>query len=187
MANTKTNVKAPRMSDEAVKGKTGKNWKEWFTILDKAGAGKMSHQEIVKHIHEKHGVGPWWQQMVTVTYEQARGLRKVHQKPSGYEISVSRTVNVPLAKLYKAFANEKARKAWLAEDGLVVRKTTLNKSLRVTWNDGKTSLEIGFYSKGADKSQVAVQHSKLPDAKAAAKMKKYWAEALNRLREALLK
>jgi uncharacterized protein YndB with AHSA1/START domain len=177
----------PRMSDEAVKAKTGKNWKEWFTILDKAGARKMSHQEIVKYLHEKQAVGPWWQQMVTVTYEQARGLRELHEKPAGYEISVSRTVNVPLAKLYKAFANEKARKAWLAEDGLIVRTATPNKSMRVTWNDGKTSLAIGFYSKGDNKSQVAAQHSKLADAKAAARMKKYWAEALDRLRASLEK
>lgn len=187
MATKTSKGTTPRMSDEAVKAKTGKTWKEWFAALDKAGATKMSHQDIVKYLHTKHDVGPWWQQMVTVAYEQARGLRKLHQKPGGYEISVSRTVKVPLAKLYKACANEKARKAWLAEDGLLVRKATTDKSMRVTWKDGKTSLEIGFYPKGDDKSQVAVQHSRLPDAKAAAKMKKFWGEALDRLREALEK
>ncbi len=41
---------APRMSDEAVKAKTGKTWKEWFAILDKAGARKLSHQDIVKYL-----------------------------------------------------------------------------------------------------------------------------------------
>lgn len=176
---------APRMSDEAVKAKTGKTWKEWFAILDKAGARKFSHQEIVKFLNTEHEVGPWWQQMVTVTYEQARGLRDLHQKPEGYSISASRTVNVPLAKLYKAFANEKARKGWLGEDGLVVRKATNAKSMRVTWKDGKTSLEIGFYAKGDNKSQVALQHSKLPNAKTAATMKAYWAKALDRLRTSL--
>lgn|ERR1043166_2072867 len=172
----------PRMSDEAVKAKTGKTWKEWFAILDKAGARKFSHQEIVKFLNTEHSVGPWWQQMVTVTYEQARGLRALHQKPEGYSISASRTINVPLAKLYKAFANEKTRKGWLGEDGLVVRKATTDKSLRVTWKDGKTSLEIDFYAKGDKKSQVALQHSKLPNAKSAATMKTYWGKALDRLR-----
>ena len=43
---SKATKKGPRMSDEAVKAKTGKVWKEWFTILDKAGAKKMTHQEI---------------------------------------------------------------------------------------------------------------------------------------------
>lgn len=175
------------MSDDAVQAKTGKTWKEWFAILDKAGAKKMSHQEIVKYLHAKQGVGPWWQQMVTVTYERARGLRNVNQKPSGYEISVSRTINVPIAKLYHAFANDKARNAWLAEDGLAVRKATANKSMRVTWNDVKTSLEISFVSKGDAKSQVVVQHSKLPNARASTTMKTYWGKALDRLRASLEK
>jgi len=178
-------AKGPRMSDEAVKAKTGKTWKEWFAILDKAGANKLTHKEIVKLLNTSHGVGPWWQQMVTVTYEQQRGLRDAHEKPEGYQISVSRTVTVPLGKLYKAFASEKNRAQWLAEEGLIVRTATANKSMRVTWKDGKTSVEIGFFAKADDKSQVAVQHSKLADAKNAAKMKAYWGQALDRLRALL--
>ncbi|MDQ2975506.1 MAG: DUF4287 domain-containing protein [Acidobacteriota bacterium] len=187
MATATKQAKAndPRMSDSAVKAKTGKNWKEWFAILDKAGAGDMGHQEIVKYLSMKHDVGPWWQQMVTVTYEQARGLREKYQTPGGYQISVSRTLKAPLAKLYQSFANEKARNAWLAEEGLVVRKATANKSMSITWNDGKTSLEVGFYAKGDDKAQVAVQHSKLPNAKASEKMKIFWTRALDRLQASL--
>lgn len=173
------------MSDAAVNEKTGKTWKEWFAILDNAGASKMSHPEIVKYLHAKQNVGPWWQQMVTVTYEQARGLRQLHQKPAGFEISVSRTINASLAKMYKAFATEKARKAWLPEDGLTIRKATPNKSIRFNWPDGKSSFEVSLLSKTDDKSQVVVTHRKLPDAKASAKMKKYWADALDRLRETL--
>jgi hypothetical protein len=184
----KTNkATAPRMSDAAVKEKTGKTWKDWFAILDKAGARKLSHQEIVKYLHTEQGIGPWWQQMVTVTYEEARGLRERHQKPGGFQISVSRTVNVPLVKVYKAFANEKARKAWLDEDGLTIRTATTDKSMRVTWKDGKTSLEISFLPKADDKSQIVVQHSKLPDAKSSARMKTYWKLALDRLRSSLEK
>lgn len=182
---TKTKTTTPRMSDEAVQAKTGKKWDQWFAILDKAGAKEMSHKDIVKFLNSKHDVGPWWQQMVTVTYEQARGLRDAHEKPGGYQISVSRTVNVPLANLYKAVANEKSRSRWLSENGLEVRKATPNKSMRVTWKDGKTSLELNFYPKGDGKSQVVVQHSKLPDAKTAAKMKTFWGQALDRLREVL--
>jgi uncharacterized protein YndB with AHSA1/START domain len=187
MATKAKEATTPRMSDEAVKAKTGKTWKEWFGILDKAGAKKMNHQEIAKYLNTEQGVGPWWGQMVTVTYEQARGMRKPNERPDGYQISVSRTVKVPIEKLYKAFANDKARNAWLAEDGLAVRKATANKSMRVTWNDVKTSLEINFFPKGDDKSQVVVQHSKLPNAKASATMKTYWTRALDRLRDSLEK
>ena len=178
---------APRMSDIAVKAKTGKNWKDWFAVLDQAGARKMNHQEIVKLVSEKYDVGPWWQQMVTVSYEQARGLREKYQKPAGYQISVSRTVNAPVARLYKSFADARSRSSWLPEKGFVVRTKTADRSMRVSWNDNKTSLEINFYPKAADKTQVVVQHSKLPDAKSSAKMKTYWGKALDRLRASLEK
>ena len=173
----------PRMSDDAVVAKTGKNWKQWFAIIDKAGGQKMTHQERVKLLNSKHNVGPWWGQMVTATYEQQTGLRQNHEKPDGFEISVSRTLNAPMSNLYSAFADEATRKAWLEEDGLVVRKATKNKSMRVTWKDGKTSLSINFVAKGKDKSQVAVQHMKLPSATAASRMKTYWTKALDRLKE----
>jgi Domain of unknown function (DUF4287)/Activator of Hsp90 ATPase homolog 1-like protein len=181
--NKKTN--APRMSDEAVKAKTGKDWKQWFAILDKAGARKMTHQEIVAVLNSKHGVGPWWGQMVTVTYEQARGLRDKHEKPGGYEISVSRTLNVPVSAVFRSFADEKQRGGWLGENGLVVRKVTPNKTMRVTWKDGKTSLNISFLPKDANKSQVVVQLNKLSDAKSAEKMKSYWSRKLDSLKDAL--
>ncbi|HEV7397332.1 MAG TPA: SRPBCC domain-containing protein [Pyrinomonadaceae bacterium] len=170
------------MSDAAVKAKTGKNWKEWFAILDKAGAMKLSHQEIVKYLHTEQSVGPWWQQMITVTYEQARGRREKHQKPVGFEISVSRTIKAPLGKLYKAAASETARLAWLPEGGLTLRNTTPNKTIRMNWKDGKSTVEFSFLAKGDDKTQVVVTHRKLPDAKASASMKSYWGKALDRLR-----
>ncbi|MBA3255453.1 MAG: DUF4287 domain-containing protein [Pyrinomonadaceae bacterium] len=53
-------AQSPRMRDEAVKAKTGKKWNQWFAILDKAGAKKMTHQEIVKFLNSQHDLGPWW-------------------------------------------------------------------------------------------------------------------------------
>jgi hypothetical protein len=46
-------------------------------------------------------------------------------------------------------------------------------------------VEIYFNAKSDQKSQVVVQHRKLRDAKAAARMKTYWGKALDRLRESL--
>ncbi len=185
MATAATKTKqTPRMSDDAVKAKTGRTWPEWFKQLDAAGAKKMSHQEIVALLNKKHGVGPWWQQMVAVTYEQARGLRAKHEKPAGFEISISRTINAPVSKAFKAWTDEKVRQQWLPAS-LTIRKATANKSLRITWDDGQTSLSVGFLAKGAGKSQVVAQHSKIPDAKSAAKMKQFWSQALDRLKERL--
>ena len=173
------------MGDAAVKAKTGKVWAEWFKILDQAGAKKMSHQEIVALLSEEHGVGPWWRQMVTVAYEQARGLRAMHQKPRGYEISVSRTVAASVSKVFRAWQDEMTRKLWLTTTGspLTIRKATANKTIRFTWTDGKSNVEVAFAAKGPAKTQVVVQHSKLSDAKAAERMKTYWPGGLDSLKE----
>jgi uncharacterized protein YndB with AHSA1/START domain len=183
---TKTSkTQSPRLSDTAVKAKTGKDWNTWFALLDKARANKMSHQEITHLLSTRHAVGPWWTQMVAVTYEQIRGLREKHQKPDGYEIGVSRTISSSAARVFKSFADETRRALWLRDNGLVVRRSIPNKSLRATWSDGKTSLAIALSETAKNRTQVVVQHSKLPDAKAASRMKTYWSTALNRLRDTL--
>ena len=171
----------PKIGDEAVQAKTGKNWQGWFAVLDKAHAKKMNHTEIATYLYEKQKLDSWWAQMVAVTYEQVRGLRQKYERPGGYEISVSKVIPVPLSSLYKSWMDEKVRGSWLKEKGLTVRKSITNKSMRVTWGDNKTSLEVYFCPKGDSKAQVVVQHTKLANLTEAEKMKKYWKEKLEKL------
>jgi activator of Hsp90 ATPase-like protein len=185
MSDTSGPERGTRMSDAAVQAKTGKTWTEWFALLDAAGADKMSHQEIVAHLAGHTSIGGWWQQMVTVTYEQERGLRGKHERPDGYSISASKTVTVPISALYQAWTDELQRERWLGDLPLSIRKATPHRSLRITWADGKTQVEVNFYSKGAEKSQVAVQHSRLADAEEAQWMKVYWSERVERLKQVL--
>ena len=185
MAKKKQARTAPRMSDAAVQAKTGKAWKEWFAVLDRAGAQKMNHTEIAAYLYEKQRCPGWWNQMVAVAYEQERGLREKYQKPSGYEINASKVVAVPVSTLYRAWQDKKARDRWLPKADFTVRKAIRNKSMRITWLDGKTNVNVDFYAKGGEKSQVAVQHGKLANAKQAERMKAYWAERLERLKAIL--
>lgn len=174
------NTRALKVGDDAIKKATGKTWPQWYAALDKAGCRKMTHKEIVAVVHKKFGVGPWWQQMVTVGYEQARGLRVKHQTATGYSISRSKTLPLPIAPIFRAWNDSKIRARWM-KDELVIRKATVNRSIRITWPDGRTSVEVMFYPKGASRSQVTVQHSKLPDAKAGEKMKAFWGKSLERM------
>jgi uncharacterized protein YndB with AHSA1/START domain len=174
----------PRIADEAVREKTGKTWSEWFAALDAAGAAEMSHKQIVAHIAANHDIGAWWQQSITVAYEQARGLREKHEKPGGYEVSGSKTIGVPVAELFASWHDAERRERWLPGQPLVVRKATEPKSLRITWPDG-SHLDVNLYAKGEAKSQVGLTHGKLPDAEQAERMKAFWAEALGRLKAEL--
>lgn len=173
------------IGSEAVQKATGKSWAAWIKLLDTAGCRKLDHKAIVAVVHKKApDLNGWWGQMVTVGYEQARGLREKHQKPGGYEIGGSRTVNVPVSKLFRAFADARSRAKWLAEP-ITIRKSTRDKSLRITWSDGKSRVEANFYSKGDGKSQVAVQHGKLASAREAAKYKAFWSKRLAALKSEL--
>jgi uncharacterized protein YndB with AHSA1/START domain len=173
------------MSDEAIAAKTGCTWVRWVGHLDHWGAVDKSHREIVAHVHEKFGIPGWWAQSVTVGYERIKGLRAIGQRRGGsYETTKSKTVPVPLARLYAAFAGAAARKRWLPGVTLVVRKATPEKSMRITWDDA-TSVEVGFFAKGPEKSMVAVAHTKLADRARAEELKRYWGERLGALAEQL--
>jgi len=179
--STKKTIK--KISDEKVHISTGKTWDEWFKILDAAGANKMNHKEIITYMKEKYQFSPWWIQMVTVNYEQQRGLRELYQKTKGnYEISVSKTINVSLTKLWVYFDDEKKRKDWL-NTPVIIHKASPHKSMRITWSDGQKCISVNFYDKKNNKSQVVIQHMKLPDAKASEEKKTYWAERLERLKD----
>lgn len=175
-----------RSSDEAVKAKSGKAWAEWFKILDKAGAKKWQHKESARFLYEKKKVSPWWSQMISIGYERERGIRQKFQKCDGeFSASVSRTLNVPLSRLYEAWADEKLRCEWLPDAEMEVTSLTKQKYFRAKWDGGASRLSVGFYAKGPLKSQVAVDHGKLAGASDCAKMKAYWFEALNRMQNTL--
>jgi hypothetical protein len=169
------------MSDDAVAAKTRHTWREWERLLDADNAAAMSHREIAALVHEKHGVGSWWTQMVTVGYERIKGLRDRGQSRSGgYDVSKSKTINVPVGVLFAAWADGAARQRWLGDAAPKVRTATAPKSMRLSWTDG-TIVAVGFLAKGSTKSLVAVAHTKLPDKAAADRAKKYWAERLDAL------
>jgi hypothetical protein len=171
-----------RVGDEVLKERSGKTWAEWFPILDKAGAKKMNHTEITTVLHGKFGVPGWWCQMIAVGYEHSRGLRELHESCAGFSASVSRTLGIGVKPLFAACADDKKRGAWLSEDKLAVSTARPEKAVRGAW-DGASRLEIRFYPKGAAKTQVVIDHMKLASSSDVEKMKAFWSENLERLRE----
>jgi hypothetical protein len=171
------------IGSEAVRAKTGKGWAAWFAVLDKAGAAKWPHKEIAKYLNTL-GCGAWWSQMVTVGYEQARGLRVKHQTADGFSASASKTMAAPIAKLYTAWTDPKSRARWLADGELTVRKRTVNRSLRVTWGDC-SHVDVMFYARGPAKSQVTIEQRRLSSVKDVARVKKLWSKALEKLKQML--
>jgi uncharacterized protein YndB with AHSA1/START domain len=170
----------PPISDDSVKRATGRDWAEWGRLLDAEGAAAMPHNQIAQIVHDKFRAGDWWSQMVTVGYERLRGLRMAHQKGGTFEISKTKTIAAPLARVYTAWRSDAIRKKWLAHPDVAFSVAHANKALRFAWVDGTTRAAVAFVDRNG-KTSVTVTHHKLRDAKAAEKMKRYWGAQLNAL------
>jgi uncharacterized protein YndB with AHSA1/START domain len=171
------------MSDASVAKRTGRTWAQWVRRLDAAKASEKTHREIAGYVSSL-GTPDWWSQMVTVGYERIRGLRdRGQRRGGGYEATKSRTFAVPVERLFEAFVNARLRRRWLAPK-VTVRHATPLKYMRMAWDDG-TPVQVGFTSKGAAKSAVAIQHQKLPDRSTADAMKRIWSEHFDRLGDLL--
>ena len=173
------------VSSDAVARRTGKSWAQWFQLLDAAGAAELDHKGIVAVLAQRHGVGPWWQQMVTSAYEQARGKRETLAADEGFQAGIVKTLELPLAKLFRFWSEPAERNKWLADDRFSIHKATASKSIRARWGRGVSRIDVDFCEKGPSKSQVTLQHNKIETSDAAEQMKAYWAKKISAL-EALL-
>jgi Domain of unknown function (DUF4287) len=175
-----------RTSNEAVERATGRGYEAWFDLLDAWGAAECKHGEIAAWLMDEHGVDGWWAQTLTVEFERARGLREPGGGRDGlFSASASKTVAVPVERLFAAFVDPALRARWLPRAELRERTSQPGRSARFDWEDGATRLVVGFTAKGEAKSQVALEHERLPDAEAAEKTRAYWREHLVALKEML--
>jgi len=173
------------VSDEAMVRGTGKPLAEWLQLLDAWGADQRKHTEIARWIVGEHGVPGWWAQNVTVAYERARGMRTLHQDPTGFSISVSKTIGATPERTSDALTDPSLRKAWLPGAPIRVRRSTRGRSARFDWDDPPSLVGVMLFAKGEGRTQVSLGHEKLPDADAAERLKLMWRERLAALKDVL--
>ena len=174
-------------SDERIRERTGRGWEEWFDLLDEWGAAERTHREIARWVADQLGIGPlvWDAQAITSSYERARGLREVGETEQGFAVSATRTVAVPVERLFDAVVDEARRRSWLPDGELSERTATRPTSARFDWGDGTSRVIVAFDAKGEQKSTMALQHVRLADGDEAERMKAYWRERVTALKEEL--
>ncbi|MBV9349273.1 MAG: hypothetical protein JO026_00825 [Patescibacteria group bacterium] len=181
-----------KISDEAVKKATGKNWKEWSSILDKAGAKKMPHKDIARFLYDRYFAkkrqkrvaniatsNGWWAQMITVEYERARGMRSVNQNASGFLVSVHRTVKEPLPALMKKWNRLAASKTVALKKLERLPSRTKRDMMRYKAKTG--GLVVSFDKRSPYKSRIVVEAIRLSNAGEVERERKFWKEALKKL------
>ena len=173
------------MSDEAIRRRTGRGWEDRFDLIDEWGGEQRAHREIARWLSEDQGIDGWSAQSVTVGYERARGGRALGEHADGFTVTASKTIAVPVERLFDAFVEGELRGRWAPGVELRLRTSTRPRSARFDVGDGPTRLVAGFMAMGDAKSQVGLSHERLPDAAEADRMKPFWRERVVRLKELL--
>ena len=195
-----------RVSDEAVRNATGKEWDTWFARLDEAGAETMRHKEIAALLLTPDHLGPeerWWAQTITVAYEHARGRRVLGQTAgAGFEIGVQKTLPAEAERLWQLLVSAEGMRIWLGDvaeafplqpglayetrDGTTgeVRSVQPGEKLRLTWKPADwaapSTVQIYLQAKG-ERTAVRFHQEKLESAEQRALMKNRWRAVLEAL------
>jgi hypothetical protein len=174
-------------SDETIRARTGRGWEEWFDLLDEWGAAERTHRETARWVAAQQDAHPlaWNVQAVVGSYERTRGLRARGEHADGFAITASKTVAVPVERLFDAFVDASLRGRWLPDAQLRERVATRPRSARFDWGDGTSRVHVTFAAKGEDRSVAALQHVRLADAGEADRMKAYWRERVASLKAEL--
>jgi hypothetical protein len=115
------------------------------------GRGRAAAPGEPRWLAEEQGVDGWGAQ--SVSYERARGLRAVGECPEGFSVTASKTVAVPVERLFDAFIDESLLRRWLPDGDLRERTASRPKSARFDWGDGETRVIVGFTTKGEGKER----------------------------------
>ena len=110
------------------------------------------------------------------SYERRAAAAQVGEHEDGFTVTASKTVAVPVERLYEAFVDPAERERWLPDGELRERTAIAPRSARFDWGDGATRVHVTFAAKGEAKSTAALSHERLPDAGEAERMKAYWRE-----------
>jgi len=197
---------AVTISDESVKVKTGKDWSQWFKLLDKFGGKEKGHKLMAKWLGEKHQLEAWWAQTVTVQYERARGIRKVNERGKGFAVSVSRTVDVSLTKAWNAWAKAEELSKWFTtsakqdfkeggryenadKDSGTFLKIVPKKRILFTWEQKQhkpgSEVEVTFQEKEKGKVRMCLSHEKLSSKAEVEDLREGWSWAMDSLKSYL--
>jgi hypothetical protein len=194
----KKDPRVPRgeLSDKTCIKSTGKNLAHWFGVLDAFGKAN-GHTKAAEYLYAEHKIQAWHAQMITITWERARGLRQENQSCTGtFQVSVSRSLAASVDWVVGFFNDADARAVWLKsttpalrkalEEAFAAGKTMESKKkdyARMRYKWFSSIVELRVYGKPDGKCSLTADSSDLADAEAVAARRTAFSEALDRLRD----
>ena len=119
--------------------------------------------------------------MLTVGYEQARGLREVHEKTDGFSANKSRTFPFAVEELYAAWADEERRVEWIGSSRHVLRTATAPKSMRISWRRTAPRWTSTSPQRRTARAACRCSRTSSPIPRRSATAKEFWTKAFDRL------
>jgi len=195
--------KVGKVTSESVEKHTGKPWKTWVELLEKAGARNLTYQELVALLKKKYRLTPWWQQGVALGFQIATGRRRVGQDAKGlYMVTATKSLSVDVATIWKKLVSPNGLRIWLrplspvkivprtgfeTKDGYFgeIRTMAVNRRIRMFWQDPLWSkhsvVEVGLVARPKKKSILVFNHTGIPDEKTRELLRARWREAADAL------
>jgi uncharacterized protein YndB with AHSA1/START domain len=199
-----------RLTSEAVRDGTGREWADWLDLLDAAGGPDWDHRGIIDHLEREHPeVSAWWRQSLAVGYERARGKRVVGQTADvGFQIGVQRSVEASAGRLWDVLTERP--ELWLGPGVAVsfepgqaydvppgegepgargeVRVVKPGDRLRMTWQPAgwpvPATVQVTLSPVAPGRTRLQAHLEKLPDAETREAMRERWRAALDRITQA---
>lgn len=119
--------------------------------------------------------------------DQVLEVTEMESTPHAAEESINKHV-VSVSKTCKTPQNIAFKQAvdWFGrDDRMVMRKVNDGKNFYCNWLSDDSRLAVHFYEKSRNKTQIVIQHNRLPNELDAAIMKNFWKERLQQMVEAL--
>lgn len=193
------------ITDAACRKATGRTLKEWFKALDDQSELRSKRRDAIRWMYDTAGLKDvWWPTTIWVEYERVNGVvNKKDGFAEGFNICVTKTINAPVADVYRQWADAKALCKWLGKsvkatvadggafddgDGHTgeYKRVRENKDLRFTWNDANaacpTLIDVVFEDKGKGKTGLMLQHQRLQNRDEADGLRRAWSEAFDGLK-----
>ncbi len=100
------------------------------------------------------------------------------QRNGRFAVSAGKTIAASAPDIFAAWSSPRRRACWLAGVKLLLRAAVAPKSLHLTCTDDDSDIEVRITPKGRNKCAVAVDHTRLADAKQVAERRHCWKEML---------
>jgi len=194
-----------KVSARSVVKATEKDWDQWVSILNKAGAKNWTHQEIVAFLKKKYRLSSWWQQGVTLGFEIHIGRREEGRNAKGeYSLTATRTIDANPKHIWRVLNSPEGLKTWLnpmsefelkksqvfeCEGGIFGEVRTCKAPVRgrIAWQETDwikpSILQLYVVARPENRAILVFYHEKLPTARVRDSMREHWRESLANFKE----